>query len=322
MARKTVADKILDELHKGKSLSKIRGKYSSRSAVTTAIQKYIPEVETKISKLQRTLDPLQSQVKSCEEDIRLKNSHIKRLDESINVRKESLQNLQESLEKIEGEIVEREEVLLELKKLADKGISFKLIECISKMEIKSGKELTSRIVTVESHELEKKALTDVIQKRKRIQKDLTDLEQKKDELEKDKSNLEKEILSKINERDEEENQTRSYREAVEVTENYLKDGYSIKDIKTLRRGLKAIEVKGRPKTSISRYIECLQSAKTLMNLYDKIDGGEKKLETLNSNISKVEGVLDAYKEKVLTVLDETKEKVFGDIKEVCDSAKN
>ncbi|MBA7494783.1 hypothetical protein ES702_05360 [subsurface metagenome] len=43
-----------------------------------------------------------------------------------------------------------------------------------------------------------------------------------------------------------------------------------------------------------------------MNLYDKIDEGEKKLETLNSNVSKVESVLDAYKEKVLTVLDEAK----------------
>ena len=322
MVRKTIVDKILDELHKGTSLSKIRGKYHSHSALTTAMQKYIPEAETKIFELQRNLDPLLSQVKSCNDDIRLKSGQIKRLDESMYKKKESLQNLHESLEKIEGEITEREEVLYRLKGLTDRGISFKLIDRISKLEIKSGGELTSRIETVAAHEWEKKILAEVVQKRKRITKDITGLEWKKDELKKDKANLEDEILSKINERDEEEKQTRSYREAVKVTENYLKDGYSIRDLKTLRRGLKAIEVKGKPKTSISRYIESLQSAKTLMNLYDKIDESEKKLETLNSSVSKVESVLDAYKEKVLTVLDEAKEKVLDDIKEVSDSAKN
>lgn len=91
--------------------------------------------------------------------------------------------------------------------------------------------------------------------------------------------------------------TRTYKEAVNTTLGFFKDGYSTKDLQDLQRGLDVIGIKGDSTLSVKRLITGLQNAKSLNRLDDSIEERGKTLETLNSKINVAEGILSAYEKK-------------------------
>ena len=99
--------------------------------------------------------------------------------------------------------------------------------------------------------------------------------------------------------------TQTYKGAVAVTQSYLLDGYSISDLKSLREGLHAVQVKGKPTVSLKRFITGLQAMKTLDRIKDEIDKKTSELAVLKSETSKAQGILDGYQQHLLSTLKKT-----------------
>lgn len=314
---KSQTEKMYELLVKGYPPEKVRAKYPRRGAtLAKAIQMYLEWAPPRIKKLQGEISPLTSQVASLEGDIRLKNEQNVELDRQILEMKEEKQSLQGDLEKTEEEIRRRREALKHTEDLSAKGVSFDLIARIHSMEVESGKEVTSRINTVEAYEREKKVVTELTRKMARLEKHFANLKKEKNKAEKELKNIKENIRFQQNELDDERKKTRLYRKLIGTTQGFIDDGYSFESLKSLRSSLKAISIKGKPKRSLSRLIEGFQGFKTLDQLYDEVGKAETKLETLNKKIGMAESIFDVYKTRILTVLDEALEKGLKSVRDL------
>lgn len=308
---------MFEFFQKGGSVKEARKKWPKRGAIlTNAIQLYLEWVDPRVAEWQRKAGPLESKLKTLEEDIRLKTKQDKELVDSIITHKRSLSGLDLHLKKIEAKIEEREEALKKTEDLAKRGLPLELIRRLHILEFENGEELTSRIETVEAHELEKKNHTKLVGKNEGLERNVKVLEGKKVKAEKFLEKLEEETKFQQNELELKKKETRSYRKVVDIVEGLIQDGYSFEDLKSIRNGLKVIALKGKPKVSLSEYLEGLQSFKTLNKLYDEIEEREKTLKTLNHNISLVKGELDAYQKTVLKTLETTKKQAVTKLEDV------
>lgn len=308
---------MFEFFQKGGSVKEARKKWPKKGAIlTNAIQLYLEWVDPRVAEWQRKAGPLESKMKNLEGDIRLKTKQDKELVDSIITHKKSLNDLDLHLKKIEAEIEEREDALKKTEDLSKRGVPFELIRRFHRLEFESGEELTSRIETVEAHELEKKNHAKLVRMNEGLERNIKILEGKKAKAEKFLEKLGEDIKFQQNELELKKKETRSYRKAVDIVEDLIQDGYSFEDLNSLRSGLKAIALKGKPKVSLSEYLEGLQSFKTLNKLYDEIEEREKTLKTLNSNISVAKGELDAYQKTVLKTLEAAKKQAVTKLEDV------
>ena len=299
MAEKTQTEKMFDMLMEGVPPEEVRATYPQRGAtLTKAIQMYLDRASTQIIELQGKVEPLKFQVKNLEGDITLKTGQKVELEGHILEKGKTLQSLQRDTETSEGELTQRKAEVKQLQKLLDKGVPFDLVKRLNTFEVENGEELTQRIQTLEAY-------NQLVEETNGLEGNVDTLKTSQSQAKTELEKIRGDITSQRNELDAEKGKTRTYREVVETTADFLEDSYSIEQLKALRNGLKAVAVKNQPETSLTRLLQGLQNVKSLNQLDDRIEERGKTLDTLNSKINTAEGILTAYEQNILKKLDKT-----------------
>ena len=233
--QKTITEKMLGELRKGTPLKEIREKHGSQSRLYAAFQIFFQEVDAKVSEKQSLI----AEMKALEDEVEsLKQKTIQLTDDGRTL-DNSIQEKTGQLRIIERDIEDRKKARAQLKVLDDKGISIQLIQSISNMDVNNREDLLARMKTVEAYNREEQNYRNLVTNRKKLEKEIKSYTAKKTRLEskigglKDNANSERQRL------DEARLATRTYKEAVAVTQSYLQDGYSIPMLKSLREALNA-----------------------------------------------------------------------------------
>ena len=255
-----------------------------------------------------------------EHEIRLKNREVTHLNDKIAQKEKKFQNLQRTSELLDQKIVDKRVNLqntqhkldvmnIQLQALHEKGISPTLISRIYSMETESGEDLLERVTTSQTYTTTRRTLEEATK----------NLVYKRDEFNKVGKTLTRyrsNITLTKNELDQARKETMTFRKAVEVTEAFLEDGYSIPTLKHLRAGLNGIALKGKSQQSVNRLILGLQNVKSLRKLDDIIEEREKTLQMLNSNINQTKGELDTYQQIVLKTLNDAKKQALSELNDL------
>ncbi|MFH0896454.1 MAG: hypothetical protein V1850_00190 [Candidatus Bathyarchaeota archaeon] len=307
----TKKDEILRELLNGASLKEIQKKFNDpKASLYEAYMEYFPIAIPEIEKKQRQLSDLDLQINERQGRVEALNTEISKLNQWKDRAEKDKTSLQENLLDLEKTLRDKNEIFHEIDaKLSDlkkRGISSELVTQISEMDVKTGVNLLARVKTAEAY-------NEFIERKKDLENTVDSLERNKAKAEKDLDKLKEDAAFQRNELDAEKEKTRMYRGAVEITDGFLKDGYSIPDLKALRKALEAIRLKGEPTASLNRLITGLQNMKTLNRINDEIDGKTSELNVLNSNISKAQGALNGYQQILIDTLAETNQKMLNGI---------
>ena len=262
MPKKTLTQKVFEFLKKGGSVKAARNKWPKKGAIlSNAIQQYLEWVSPQIDEWQKKAAPLQSMNTRLENEIRVKNREITLLNKQLAHKEKTNQELQQTSEQLEKTIIEKKKdlqtlqhTLSEMNKqrqtLQKKGINPTLIAQIHSMEVESGEDLLTRVTTAQTYTHTKRQL-------QAVTKELTQKNVECHKMEKTLRQYRDDITFTKNELDQAQKATSTYQEAVDITEAFLADGYSISNLKQLRAGLKGIALKGKPQQSVHRLIQGL-----------------------------------------------------------------
>jgi len=307
----TKEDDILEEFRKGTPLKEIHDKYPSSSQFYKVMKKFIPEADRDIERRQSQLSSLNSKVTSLQGKVRSLSTHSSQLKEWIDKAEKDKGRLQHELKNLDKATKDRRGELdginEKLSDLAEVGVTSELVTRIHGMELESKDELLERIKTAADHVQVKKDLSALNARKTRLEEEVAGLKKTRDTLKTD-------IRTQMNLLDEWELKTQTFREAVAVTTHFFTGGYNTENLKSLKAGLDLLSVKGEPKLSLRRLVTGLQKAKSLTGLNNQIQEKGKELETLNTNISKAKGELNAYQSIVLKTLNEAKAQAIKEIK--------
>ena len=132
--RKTIPEKILEELHKGTPYKEIREEYKSQSGLYDALTKFSPEAETKYSEMISKIQGLNAETRALEDKVEnLKRETIQFTEDGRALNK-SIQEKTDQFRTIEKDIEDRKKALAQLKVLDGKGVSIQLIQSIASMD--------------------------------------------------------------------------------------------------------------------------------------------------------------------------------------------
>ena len=162
--RKTIPEKILEELHKGTPYKEIREEYKSQSGLYDALTIFFPEAETKYSEKISEIQGLNARIKALEDKVKnLKRETIQFTEDGRTLENSVLERTGQ-LRTIEKDIEDREKARAQLKILDDKGVSIQLIKSISTMDVKNSKDLLTRMKTVEAYNQENQKYKNLVTK--------------------------------------------------------------------------------------------------------------------------------------------------------------
>jgi chromosome segregation ATPase len=293
----TIRDEVLNELRNRTPLAEIREKFRSQSQMAEAIRIFLEESEGTIQQTQQEVDSVEAELSVMELKLQDEKSEREEVSKETGL-------LRQDKEKLDQEVKNASERLEQLKtdkvKFNAMGYTPKLVEKLKKMLDRSGPELLSQVETCEkANQLEKDVVT-LAEDKKRLLKEIGDLNAKKNK-------IERTICCRMNEFDELKLKTKTYKEAVDVTISFLRDGYSKEDLLALKHGVDAIGILDDPALSLERLVRGLMQLKTLSKLDDSIEEKRTELESLEKNASDLRARAETLKQVLIKTIEDTKD---------------
>jgi len=290
-----IKDEILEELRKRTPLAEIRRKYRSQSQLYEAIREFLEETDKIVEEGQERLEKVEGGLLEAE-------TELKRVDHQKKEVSMEVEELSKSREKLSKEVARKTEHLDSLNKdiaeLRVKGFTSQILKKIKTIEDRSGPELLSQVETVEKYRQIEKELSSLKNKKSVLEGKVRDLETRKEK-------MEERAISEKNMLDELKLRIATFKEAVATVRSLFRDGYSTKDIQSLKHGLDMLGIKGDPLLSISRLVKGLEKQRSLVALEDRVAEERKELTMLKKALAVTKIELKVAKQVT---------KVFEDIK--------
>lgn len=262
----TIKEEILEELRRGKPLAEIKEKFRSKSQLYEAIRQFTEEADKIVGEKQETLSQVQKDLLETKADLERKNlekeeagREIGRFDRTIKKKNMEVAAKVEELDSLRAAITE----------LRAKGFTPEILKKIKSIESRSGPELWTQIRTVEVFLQIEKSISSLKRKKDSLIEEVHELETKK-------RKIEKKLASKRNQLDELKMRGATHREGIAIVCSLFRNGYSTKDIRSLKHGIEMLGINGDPKLSIDRLVRGLAKYRDLLTLQDRI--AERKKE--------------------------------------------
>ncbi len=298
-----IAEVVLEELHAGRNLSEIRTKYRSVSQVYEGVRTFLDESERLVSERQAALRKTAEQL--VEEQAEVENARAEKQQFSREVGGQRLEK-----DQLGSEVMrmrkERDSLKDEIKSMRSRGYTPGLLKKIRSVEPRSGAELWADVQTVSRcRQLAKKAET--------VKQEIIGLEADIKALKATKREDENLVRSEENKLDDLKLRVGVFKGAASTIELFLRDGYSVQDLKSLKAGLDMVGIKGEPRVSVTRLVEGLRQQKSLIGLEGKVDGKREELRLLNEASARVKKEAEITESAVLKAVEEVRDASAGAI---------
>ena len=170
MTKKTLKEKILEELKQGVPLKKLRTQYKSWSSLADAVRIYLSEADEDVTNLQEKLISMNREAIQLNISKGNLETDIQRLEEERRKLASEVNGATKKLKKIKGNVEAKrsqlKELTAQLATLQDKGVTLNLVHKINKIEASTGTELLERVETASSYEKLKKESAKEAEKKK------------------------------------------------------------------------------------------------------------------------------------------------------------
>ena len=230
--------------------------------------------------------------------------------ESLRSQNERLEELVDSHQERFDEIMRKMSSMnAEIKALEERGVTEETITRVGRIDFETGNELTDRIATYEAY-------TELVGQVEYLREDINILDKGKEKSETELENMESKILSVKNTLDEEKRKLWTFRESHEIVEEFLKNGYDKEILFSLNVALKALQISGDTKTSLTRLLDGLKGVKNLDELSLKVRAESSKLNELEEQVDVTRGTLSAIKDDAINQIRSLKNEVLSELRDL------
>jgi len=306
----TIKDEILTELRNLTPLAEIRRKYRSQSQTYEAIRKFLEETDKTVKESQEKLETVNQETLAGQAELQtLKMEREMTSEETTKLQLEKETLVVEVANK-RGELARLNAGMEELK---EKGFTSEIMNKIKAIENRSGPELLLQVETVEKHRQVEEEVTCLTEKKADLEGDVQALQIKR-------RKIEESTISEKNKLDELKLQTATFREAVAIVSSFFRDGYSTKDLISLKKGVDILGIKGNQTLSLKRLMDGLSKQTSLTNLGDTLGEKKKELTTLNKAIADAKIELQIAKDATLKTFKEVRNTALEAIANTAEQA--
>lgn len=242
----------------------------------------IGEIEKEKNEKEKSLDILSKKIPGEEKRQESLRSQNERLEELVDRRQERFDELVRNMRSMNAEI----------RALEGRGVTEETITRVGRIDFETGNELTDRIATYEAY-------NELVGQAEYLKEEIDILENGKENSETELENMDIKITSAKNTLDEEKRKLWTFRESHEIVEEFLKNGYDKEILLSLNEALKALQIPGDTKTSMTRLLDGLKGVKNLDELYSNIRSKSSELKELEERVDETSGTLRAIEENAI-----------------------
>ena len=265
---------ILEDMRNGVSWSELSEKYRSKSQLYEAFRVFNQEAGVRYKKIQDDLVESNELLEERETNCVMVTKDTSRLLKEMECLNEEKEHLGRDVKDLGEKVIEFESKVADLE---GRGYTREIVKEIAAVEKRSGRKLLRQIKTAEEYnniahgvsllKKEKKSLEDYLHTKQNVKK-----------------SLDSDIRDIAAQHDELRVRSMTYSDAVRFTEDFFDDGYSVEDLKSLRCGLKAVQIKGNQKNSIKLLVERLLKTKDQFHLETEVKKSKMQLREIKREI--------------------------------------
>lgn len=303
-----IVTEILDEMRRNASLLEIREKYRSQSQIYEAIRLYLDEVGKAIDDKRACI------LEAGAELVRIK-SDVKDLQNTLEEVSEDVLKGKAESEKLARQNNEQKEKRLCLQKEIDdlnaKGYTPEILRKIKCVEVREGPALWADVKRADRRRRlskETRALKDL---RASLKRDVSCLNEKKDKIKEC-------VKSEQNRLDSVKAEREYFREALNIVGAFFQAGFTTRGLAGLLAGIQLLGIKNDPRLSLTRLLQALESAKTLVCLSDRVENKRKELTTLNESLLIVKNELRTSEAVTLKIIEEARTVCDREIRDLAE----
>jgi len=290
-----IKEEILEEFRRGTSFAEIRRKYRSMSQLYEAIREYFVEAEKTSETIQKKLEKHKTDLLETKTGLKEAKRERKEVSKELH---ELIQARDELVEEVSRRNQELNSLLADITELSEKGYTSEILKKIKAIENRSGFELLEKVETVAKYKQIEKQVSHLTKKKSGLERTVRVLEKREEK-------MKAKLVSERNRLDELKLGTVTFEEAIDTVLSLFEDGYSAKDIESLRQGLHLLEIKDKRIRSVTRLVEGLKKQKTLVALEKKLIKKKKELEFLEHQLSDTKAKLKVARQTTLRAIEET-----------------
>ena len=294
----TIKDEVLKDLKNRVPLADIRRKYRSQSQLYGAFAEFFPEMEDKICEVQTVLDGLETRREEVGADVETLALEKNELSEDVEGLKEERDDLNTEVGDLRREL---EKLDADVERFRGLGFTDEIVSRLDEISALDGAEVWETLGNFERRRMLAGEVGELEASKGGLMAEIKSLEGKKKEISED-------VISESNSLDQLRIEVAGVKEWADVLDGFREDCFSASDMRSLRHGLRAVRVKGKPGLSISRLVEGLAQEKKLLNLGEKVDSVEKRLLFLKKEEAERKGDFEVYKQQGLEAVKEAKDK--------------
>lgn len=229
---------------------------------------------------------------------------------SLNSQNERLDELVEKCQGRFNELVKKNKSMdTKITALEKRGVTEETISRVSRIDFKSGNELTERIATYE-------VFNELVRQAASLKEEMDNQELRKENIERELEKMFSEMMSARNTLDEEKRKLWTFRESHEIVEELLKNGYDKEILFSLNVALKALQIPDDTKSSLTRLLDGLKGVKNLDELYSKVRAESSKLKELEERVDVTSGTLSAIEDNAIAQIRSLKIEVLSELRDL------
>lgn len=271
--------------------------WAERTRVNHSLK--IRDFENEIKEKKKSLAVISKNITEEEKRHKSLSSQNERLDELVDKCQEQFNELVQKNKSMNTKITALEK----------RGVTEETISRISRIDFKSGNELTERIANYEVYnELVSQAVS--------LKEEMDNQELRKENIERELEKMFSEMMSARNTLDEEKRKLWTFRESHEIVEEFLKNGYDKEILFSLNVALKALQITGDTKSSLTRLLDGLINVKNLDELSSKVRAESSRLKELEEQVDVTSGTLSAIKDDAIKQIRSLKNEVLSELRDL------
>jgi uncharacterized protein YoxC len=204
--------------------------------------------------------------------------------------------LDSAVEKKESEL---KRLTASIVSLREKGFSDEIVAKLCEISHRDGTEVWSVMASYEKCKMLETEAEKLEVSKRELQNEIQKLARKKKVVSDD-------LNSELNRLDQVSVEVAGVKACADVLKGFLKDGFSERELRSLRSGLKLVGVVGDPVMSVSRLVTSLGEFRKLLNLREKIDLAEKRLSLLSAQELEVKNSIEIVKQQGVQSVEDVK----------------
>lgn len=285
----------------------------SQGTLYRAFSKYIDWAEQTRVNHSLKIQEFENELKAKKKTLAINSRKIteeEKHQKSLNSQNERLDELVEKCQGRFNELVKKNKAMdTKITALEKRGVTEETISRVSRIDSKTGNELSKRIATYELY-------NELVRQAASLKEEMDNQELRKENIERELEKMFSEMMSARNTLDEEKRKLWTFRESHEIVEELLKNGYDKEILFSLNVALKALQIPGDTKSSLTRLLDGLKGVKNLDELYSKVRAESSKLKELEERVDVTSGTLSAIEDNAIAQIRSLKNEVLSELRDL------